>query len=69
MSLSFRHRCLRGLNHEGNGMASECAAALDWPTAVGRLGVALGCKAGSEFIPQNRLSIIPPTNPLPYNPV
>jgi membrane-associated phospholipid phosphatase len=30
--------------------------------------MALGCKVGFEFIPQNRLSIIPPTNPLPYNP-
>lgn len=49
-------------------MTTECAA-LDWPTAAGRLGLALVCKGGSEFIPQNRLSIIPPTNPLPYNPV
>jgi len=48
-------------------MTSECAA-LDWPTAAGRLGLALVCKGGSEFIPQNRLSLLPPTNPLPYNP-
>ena len=51
-----------------NEMTSECAA-LDWPTAIGRLGMALGSKAGSGFIPQNKVSVIPPTNPLPYNPL
>ena len=48
-------------------MASE-RADLDWPTAAWRLVLALGCKKGSEVLPQNKLSLLPPTNPLPYNP-
>ena len=65
--MAVYRRGLRSIVKE-NEMTSECAA-LDWPTAIGRLGVALVSKSGSEFIPQNRLSILPPTNPLPYNPV
>jgi hypothetical protein len=41
----------------------------DWGTLTWDLAVAFACTKLSELVPQNKLNPLPPTNPLPYNPL